>query len=57
MRHVLVDHARWKKRDKRGGAWKRVELDTNIGWRGVESVDLVALDKALHHLHAFLRQR
>ena len=50
MRNVLVDHARTKKRDKRGGSWNRVELDSDIGWQGVDSVDLVALDKALTEL-------
>ena len=52
MRRILVDHARAKKREKRGGGWGRVELDSaEIGAAG-EGVDLVALDAALEKLRA-----
>lgn len=30
MRHILVDHARARGRDKRGGGWIRVELDESL---------------------------
>lgn len=36
MRHVLVDHARRKKSDKRGGDWRRVTLEgIGTGERGM----------------------
>jgi len=51
MRRILVDHARSKKRQKRGGAWQRVELDPELV-QTAESLDLVALDSALEKLKA-----
>jgi RNA polymerase sigma factor (TIGR02999 family) len=30
MRHILVDHARARGRDKRGGGWTRIDLDESI---------------------------
>ena len=50
MRRVLVDHARGKNRDKRGGEWTRVELDPDVAGRAGRDVDLVALDAALAEL-------
>jgi RNA polymerase sigma-70 factor (ECF subfamily) len=54
MRQVLVDHARAKQRIKRGGAWRRVELDhaDAAGARELdaEGLDLVELDAALEEL-------
>lgn len=49
MRRILVDHARSKQRQKRGGAWQRVELDPELV-QTAESFDLVALDAALERL-------
>ena len=51
MRRVLVDHARAKKRDKRGGGAQQVELDSNVPSADGDPVDLVALDDALDRLH------
>lgn len=51
MRHVLVDHARAKNADKRGGDWKRITLDQGLMPAG-STVDIVALDDALEHLGA-----
>ncbi len=48
MRRILVDHARAKKADKRGGDFTRVQLDDLPA--GVVDVDLVALDEALTEL-------
>lgn len=54
MRQVLVDHARSRRRAKRGGDAKRVELaidpavDPPVEWAG--SVDLEQLDRALKSL-------
>jgi RNA polymerase sigma factor (TIGR02999 family) len=51
MRHVLVDHARQKRSDKRGGDWRRVTLDGVPGLDAAD-VDLLALDEALTRLAA-----
>lgn len=50
MRRVLVDHARGVARLKRGGAWKRVELDPQAPITQQELPDLVELDRALELL-------
>lgn len=51
MRRVLVDHARARARDKRGGGAVRVPLEENLA--GVSpSADIVALDEALERLSA-----
>lgn len=47
MRRVLVDYARAKGRDKRGGGWERTSLDTCALIADVQEVDVVALDAAL----------
>ena len=47
MRRILVDHARTKKRVKRGGSDVKVSLaDANIAVKG-QDLDVVALDEAL----------
>lgn len=59
MRQILVDHARTKQRDKRGGPDAvMVELDeaANVGV-GVQNVDLVALDDALDRLAKLDKQQ
>lgn len=51
MRRILVDHARTKHRDKRGGNAETLPLDEAINVAQKESgVDLVALDQALNRL-------
>lgn len=56
MRRLLVDHARGRARDKRGGGATLVELDSAAGEAGLavaaRSVDLLALDQALERLAA-----
>ena len=50
MRRILVDHARAKKRAKRGGSDVRVSLgDATVAVKGQDH-DLVALDEALDRL-------
>ena len=53
MRQVLVDHARARDTDKRGGNWSRVTL-TGIGTRSGtdEMIDTLALDSALRKLES-----
>ena len=50
MRRILVDHARTKKRAKRGGSDVKVSLaDATIPVKG-QDLDVVALDEALNRL-------
>lgn len=49
MRNILVDHARGRDRQKRGGGWSRMTLD---GVAASDTVDMVALDEALRRLAA-----
>ncbi|MBX3317634.1 MAG: sigma-70 family RNA polymerase sigma factor [Phycisphaeraceae bacterium] len=50
MRRILVDHARARKRLKRGGARQRVDLSSGIAATGPSEVDLLALDDAMEKL-------
>lgn len=51
MRRILVDHARAKKSDKRGGGRRKLELDEELpAVEAGESLDLVAVDEALARL-------
>lgn len=52
MRHILVDNARRKRRDKHGGGRQRVPLDDNAPAPASASDDLLALDEALDRLAA-----
>lgn len=49
MRQVLVDHARERKAQKRGGGWERVTL-SGIGDRGPAEPDILDLHEALERL-------
>ena len=51
MRRILVDYARERKRDKRGGVAENLPLDEGLQISANEkSVDLIALDEALSRL-------
>ena len=50
MRRVLVDHARERGREKRGGKWQRVTLDEELGGNGGRTVSILDIDVALSHL-------
>jgi RNA polymerase sigma factor (TIGR02999 family) len=52
MRHILIDNARKKRRDKHGGGRQRVELDDQIPAPPAAADDLLALDEALGKLAA-----
>ncbi len=53
MRRILVDHARTRKREKRGGSGVKLQLDEAINVStGERDIDLVALDEALDRLAA-----
>lgn len=50
MRRILVDHARARHAQKRGGQWTRVTLDGAVALSDERDVDLEALDGALQRL-------
>jgi RNA polymerase sigma factor (TIGR02999 family) len=50
MRRILVDHARTKHREKRGGSAKKLSLDEVWNMAEPGNPDLVALDDALKNL-------
>ncbi len=54
MRCILVDHARTRKREKRGGSKENLPLDEARGiYANEESINLVVLDEALNELANF----
>ena len=50
MRYILVDHARQRKRRKRGSGAVRVPLDEQLAAFEERAIDLLALDEALEKL-------
>lgn len=52
MRQIVVDHARSKSADKRGGNWVRTELTDGLALADDDRVDVLALDAALSRLQA-----
>jgi RNA polymerase sigma factor (TIGR02999 family) len=52
MRRLLVDHARTRRRDKRGGGQIRVSLDEGLGLQAGGGADVLAVDEALTRLEA-----
>ena len=52
MRNVLVDHARARGRQKRGGGEKHLSLDENLVTYGQKSQELLDLDDALERLQS-----
>jgi len=53
MRQILIERARARGAQKRGGVRHRVTLDEALVAGGERSIDLVALDEALERLAAF----
>ncbi len=53
MRRILVDHARGRQRDKRGGAREKVTLEERLVPACEREVDLLGLDEALAKLSRF----
>lgn len=53
MRHVLIDHARAQKRDKRGGDATHVTLMESRLFGGGTEPDILALDEVLQKLEEF----
>ena len=52
MRRILVDNARARAREKRGGDRERIELDSGLEALPMGSLELLALDEALVKLEA-----
>ncbi len=50
MRRILVDYARRHRRGKRGGSWDKVEFDEALAPSVSRSLDVIALDDALHDM-------
>ncbi|MBK7403101.1 MAG: sigma-70 family RNA polymerase sigma factor [Phycisphaerales bacterium] len=50
MRQILVDHARARATQKRGGDWVRVTLSAGVASEAGPDIDLLALDEALREL-------
>ena len=50
MRHILVDHARRRDKQKRGGVVQKVELDEAMLVSDERAAEVVALDDALKSL-------
>ena len=57
MRQVLVDHARGKLRDKRGGGRDGVTLHSAEAPAGLADVDVLALEEALERLARYSAQK
>ena len=53
MRRILVDHARAKKAEKRGGAMTKLALQEAVSFARQSEVDLLALDESLTALAEF----
>jgi len=52
MREVLIDHARRRAADRRGGGWERVPLDLVVDYFEGQGLDIVAVHEALDRLAA-----
>jgi RNA polymerase sigma-70 factor, ECF subfamily len=57
MRHILVDHARARATDKRGGEVQRIALEDVVKLSDAPDVDLLALDESMRQLAAFDEQQ
>jgi len=57
MRHILVDHARRKQSEKRGGDLTRITLSESLGTPENDRLDVVVLDEAMTRLEAIYPQQ
>lgn len=57
MRQILVDYARSRRSDKRGGAMQKVQLDEAVVLAAARPPDVIALDQALTDLYAIAPRR
>jgi RNA polymerase sigma factor (TIGR02999 family) len=52
MREVLIEHARNRQAQRRGGKWQRVPLDSVVDYFEAQGLDVVAIHEALDRLAA-----
>jgi len=57
MRHILVDHARAKLAEKRGGDAQHISLEDADSLSSETDIDLLAVDEALNELAKFDEQQ
>lgn len=57
MRHILVDHARARQTEKRGGEARRIALEDAVQLSDERDIDLLALDEAMKQLAEFDAQQ
>jgi RNA polymerase sigma factor (TIGR02999 family) len=57
MRHILVDHARRKQSEKRGGDLTRITLSESLGTPENDRLDVVVLDEAMTRLEGIYPQQ
>ncbi len=57
MRRILVDHARSKGANKRGGTWKRVTLSDLQQGDGGRAVDVLAIHEVLEQLETMSKRQ
>jgi RNA polymerase sigma-70 factor (ECF subfamily) len=50
MREVLIEHARRRSTDRRGGGWRRAPLDQVVDYFAERDLDIVAVHEALDRL-------
>ena len=50
MREILVDHARRRAADRRGGSWERVPLDSLVDYFEGQDLDIAAVHEAILRL-------
>jgi RNA polymerase sigma factor (TIGR02999 family) len=50
MREVLIDHARRRAANRRGGGWRRVPLDLMVDYFEEQGLDILAVHEALDRL-------
>ncbi|MEN8375355.1 MAG: ECF-type sigma factor [Gemmatimonadota bacterium] len=53
MRHIVVDHARSRRTQKRGGGWRRISLGDAAPASDDRAEELIELDEALGRLERF----
>lgn len=53
MRHIVIDYARKRRTQKRGGGWRRISLDNGVPSSEERFDELIELDEALKRLEHF----
>lgn len=53
MRHIVIDEARKRQSQKRGGDWRRITLEDAVLESGGDSTELIEVDEALARLERF----